>query len=325
MQSWTKRKIFQAIGVFALVCIGAVHAQEPWPSKPLNFVVGYPPGGGSDTMGRIVASKMSVLLGKNIVVYNRPGSAGQIAAAYVARSPADGYTLLIDASSFAINLGLDFKLEYTAQSFAPVGLLALFPVVVVSYPGFAARNIADVISLAKAKPGTILFASAGNGTVQHIFGAMLMHAANIELTHVPYKGASPAMTDVMGGQVQLFFANAASALPYVQSGRLRALAVTGGRRLAELPGVPTMAETSVGDVDLREWNGLYAPAATPTAILDRLSEALRRSMEDREVRERVAALSGTPFTGSRVEAAQFMDGEVRRMSRIIRELGIKAE
>jgi len=325
MSLWTRRKGLAMLGAMALGGSGALRAQTAWPAKPITFVVGYPPGGGSDTMARIVAQKMSALLGQPIVVENRPGGAGQVAAAAVARSTPDGYTLLIDASSFAINLGLGLKLAYTAQSFTPVGLLAFFPLVVVTHPGFPARTMSDVVALARAKPGTVFFASAGGGSVQQIIGAMLMQSAGVEMTHVPYKGAAAAMNDVMGGQVGLFFANAAVALPNIQSGKLRALAVTGRKRLAELPDVPTLAETPVGDVNVREWNGLFAPAGTPTDIVDRLSAALRASLEDPDIRKRVVAMSGEPFTGARAEAVQFIDGEVATMGRIIRERGIKAE
>ena len=325
MRPWTRRRSLQAILALALASIGAAGAQEPWPSRRITMVVGYPPGGGSDTMARLVAAKMSVLLGQPIVIDNRPGAAGQIAGAYVAKSPADGYTLLIDASSYAINLGMGLKGTFGEQSFVTVGLLAMFPLIVVTHPAFPAKNMAEVIALAKAKPGAVLYASAGSGTVQHIFGEMLMQAANIQLTHVPYKGAAAAMTDVMGGQVQLFFANAGAALPLVQSGKLRALAVTGSGRLAQLPDLPMLAETPVGKMDLREWIGMFAPAGTPAPILERLSEALRRSLDYDDVKARVASISGEPFTANRLDATKFVDGQVASMAKIIRERGIKAE
>jgi tripartite-type tricarboxylate transporter receptor subunit TctC len=283
MQNWTRRKSLQAISALALAGSTAVSAQGDWPSRAITLVVGYPPGGGSDTMARLVANKMSAILGQSVVIDNRPGSGGQIANAYVARSTPDGYTLLIDASSFAINLGLGLKLSYSAQSFTTVGLLALFPLVIVAYPGFEARNMADVVALAKAKPGSVFYASAGNGTVQQIVGARLMQEAGIELTHVPYKGAGPAMNDVMGGRVQLFFANPAAALPQIKAGKLRALAVTGSQRLAELPEVPTLGETPIGALNAREWIGMYAPAATPPVVLDRISAALRRAFSEEDI------------------------------------------
>jgi len=325
MQHWTRRKSILAIGSLALAAVNTAYSKQTWPSRPITLTVGYPPGGGSDTMARLVASKMAPLIGESIVINNRPGAAGQIASAYVARSDADGYTLLIDASSFAINLGLNLDLTYTRQSFVPIGLLALFPLVLVAYPGFEAQNVADLIALAKARPKSVFYASAGNGTIPQIAGAMLMKLAQIELTHVPYKGAGPALNDVMAGQVQIFFANAAAALPLVHAGKLRALAVTGNDRLTDLPDIPTLAETSAGPLNAQEWIGMYAPAATPLEIVDRLSAALRQSLQDEEVRKRVVALSGEVFTGSRAESTKFIDGEIKAMAEIIQERGIKGQ
>lgn len=320
MKAWTRRKSLKAISALAPMAFGIINkvsAKATWPQHPITLTVGYPPGGGSDTMARLIASKMGPMLNGNIVIVNRPGAAGTIAASSVARAQPDGYSLLIDASSFAINLSLDLKLPYNAQSFSPVGLLALFPLVLVVFPGFDANSVADLINTAKAKPDTVFYASAGNGTIQQMVGIELIKSAKIGMTHVPYNGAGPALNAVMSGQVQMFFANAAAAVPLVKAGKLRALAVTGNRRLSALPNTPTMAETVAGPLNSREWIAMFAPASTPPDVLGRLSEALQKTLQDTEIKSRISELSGETFSGSRNQSIRFINEEIKTMNRIV--------
>ena len=214
--------------------------------KPITLVVSYPTGGGADAMARLVAPKMSEALGQPVIVENKPGGSGTIAASQVARAAPDGLTLLFDASSFAVNPALFPKLPYDSdKSFTPLAVLAQFPNVLVCTTSFEARNVADVLRLARAKPNSLAYASSGNGSAQHLAGALFEQLAKVEMTHVPYRGGGPALNDVIGGQVPLFFANVASSLGQIQSGRLRALAVTAAMRCRALPDVPTMAEAGV--------------------------------------------------------------------------------
>ena len=238
-----------------LTASAASAASLAWPAsaagdigggKAITLVVSYPAGGGADAMARLIAPKMAEALGQPVVVDNRAGGSGTIAAGQVARATPDGSTLLLDASSFAVNPALFQKLPYDDEkAFVPIAVLAQFPNVLVCTPGFEAKSVADVVRMARAKPNTIAYASSGNGSAQHLAGALFEQLAKVELTHVPYRGGGPAMNDVMGGQVPLFFANVASGLGQIQSGRLRPLAVTAAVRCRALPDVPTMAEAGV--------------------------------------------------------------------------------
>ena len=249
--------------------------------KTVTLVVSYPPGGGADLIARLIAPKLAEALGQPVVVDNRPGASGTIAAGHVARAPADGSTLLVDASSFAVNPALFPKLAYdNARDFLPIGVVAQFANVLVCTPSFGAKTVADVIRLARAQPGRIAYASSGNGSAQHLAGALFEQLANLQLNHVPYKGGGPAMTDVMGGQVPLFFANVASSLGHIQSGRLRPLAVTSRIRTRALPEVPTMAEAGVKGHEVLEWNPVLAPAALPAAAKASLVAALQQAKGD---------------------------------------------
>ena len=314
------------------VFLAASSACVAWPAraagdigggKPISLVVSYPAGGGADAMARLVAPKMAAALGQPVIVDNKPGGSGTIAAGQVARAAPDGLTLLFDASSFAVNPALFPKLPYdNDKSFTALAVVALFPNVLVCTPSFEARNVADVIRLARAKPNSLTFASSGNGSAQHLAGALFEQLAQVELTHVPYRGGGPALNDVIGGQVPLFFANVASSLGQIQTGRLRALAVTAATRCRALPDVPTMAEAGVKGLDVQEWNPVLAPAGLPTATRDKLVAAIQRSVADPEVVSRVHALGGEVFAG---DPAQFIKAQQVLWARVVKERGITRE
>lgn len=316
-----------------LLRVGAAATALPWTGvraagdiaggKPISLVVSYPAGGGADLMARLIAPRMAEALGQSVVVENKPGGSGTIAAGHVARAPADGATLLLDASSFAVNPALFPKLPYDpAKDFAPLAVLALYPNVLVCSPGFEARSVADVLRIARAKPKAIAYASSGNGSAQHLSGVLFEQIAKVELVHVPYRGGGPALNDVMGGQVPLFFANVASSLGHIQSGRLRALAVTAKLRCRSLPTVPTMAESGFAGVEVFEWNPVLAPAGVPAAAQSALAAAIRRAMDDPEVLGRVRALGGEVFGGDPASAGRFLKEQRAQWGAIVRARGI---
>lgn len=294
--------------------------------KLITLVVSYPAGGGADVMARLIAPRMAEALGQPVIVENRPGASGTVAAGQVARATPDGSLLLLDASSFAVNPSLFDKLPYdTATAFAPLAVLALYPNVLVCTPSFEARTVADVVRLAKAKPGTLAYASSGNGSAQHLAGALFEAMAKVEMLHVPYRGGGPALNDVMAGQVPLFFANVASSLGLIQSGRLRALAVTSKLRVRVLPDVPSMDEAGLKGYEVLEWNPVLAPSGVPAQVRAKLAAAIRKAMSDPEVVARVRALGGEAFGGGEREATAFLKAQQALWGKVVRERHIVRE
>ena len=289
-------------------------------------MVSYPPGGGADLMARLVAPKMQETLGQPVVVENKPGASGQIAALEVARAAPDGHTLLFDASSYAVNPSLYASLPYDPmKAFTPVCVLVRFPNVLVVTPGFPAKDVKELVAMAKAAPGTIAFASSGNGSAQHLAGELFREKTGVQITHVPYKGGAPAMNDVMGGQVPMFFANMASSLGHIEGGKLRPLAITGAARSSALPNVPTMAEAGVPGYVVYEWNAMFAPAGTPAPVLAKLAEAVHKALNAPDVRARIAKLGGEIADDGPVEADRFVREQAQLWGRVVREAHIKVE
>jgi tripartite-type tricarboxylate transporter receptor subunit TctC len=318
----TTRRQFLAVSASSAAVLAwpARAAADIAGGKPITLVVSYPAGGGADAMARLIGPKMAEALGQPVIVENKPGGSGTIAAQQVARATPDGATLLLDASSFAVNPALFAKLPYDSDTaFVPIAVLAQFPNVLVCTPSFEAKTVADVVKLARAKPKSLAYASSGNGSAQHLAGALFEQLAKAELTHVPYRGGGPALNDVMGGQVPLFFANVASSLGQIQAGRLRPLAVTAATRCRALPEVPTMAQAGVPGHEVLEWNPILAPAGIAPAVRDKLAAAVARSMGDAEVLGRIRALGGDVFTGN---PAQFLKAQQALWARVVKERGI---
>ena len=327
----TRRRAVLRAGL-AAVTLGAGLTQpalaqgDAWPNRPITVVVTYPPGGGADIMARLLAPKLGEALGQNVIIDNRPGAGGQIGGAFVAKSKPDGYTLMFDASSFAVNPSLYPKLPYDgAKAFVPIGVTAMFPNVVLVNPQFPAKNIGELVAAAKTKKGAVAYASSGNGSAQHLAGALFEQAAKVDMVHVPYKGGGPALNDVIGGQVPLFFGNLASTQAHVQSGKLRPLAVTSAKRSALLPDVPTLEEAGVKGAEVYEWNALYAPAGTPAPILAKLADALQKALQSPEVSQRIVQLGGEVQKTTPEQARRFVDDQVTKWAKVIKSGGISVE
>lgn len=309
----------------ALVAPAASLAQA-FPAKPIRLVVTYPPGGGADLMARLIAPKMGEALGQPVVVENKPGASGQIGAGEVARAAPDGYTIMLDASSFAVNPSLYSKLPYDpAKAFQPLAVLALYPNVLVVTPSFPPKDVRELVALAKSKPGTVAFASSGNGSAQHLAGELFKQRAGVDMTHIPYKGGGPALNDVIGGQVPVFFANLASGLAHVKGGKLRAMAVTGARRASSLPEIPTMAEAGIPGYEVYEWNALFAPAGTPAPVVEKLAAAIAKALQSPEVRERVASLGGDLAGYGPKEAEKFVREQTELWGKVVKAGNIKVD
>jgi tripartite-type tricarboxylate transporter receptor subunit TctC len=297
-----------------------------WPAKPISLIVTYPPGGGADAMARLIAPKMADALGVSVVVENKPGASGQIGAAFVAKAAPDGYTLMLDASSFAVNPALYSKISYDSEkAFRPIGVIALFPNVLLVNAQFAPKTVAELIAAAKQKKDSIAFASSGNGSAQHLAGALFESAAGVDMVHVPYKGGGPALNDVIGGQVPVFFGNLASSLQHIQSGRLRALAVTANKRSPILADVPSLAEAGVANAEVYEWNAIFAPSGTPEPVIARLSQALQAALDTPEVKNRIAQLGGDMQRGSPESAKSFISQQMVQWAKVVKAKGISLD
>lgn len=320
------KPLAQTIAFAALASAGVlVHAQD-YPTKPVRLVVTYPPGGGADIMARLIAQKLTVSLGQTFVVENKPGASGQIAAMSVAKSAPDGYTLMVDASSYAVNPTLYPKLPYdTQKAFAPITTLALFPNMLVTSPGFPANSARELVAMARAKPGTIAYASSGNGSAQHLSGELFKQQAGIDLQHIAYKGGGPAMNDVIAGHVPVFFANMASGLGHVKSGKLKALASTGAKRSPNMPDLPTMAEAGVPGYEVYEWNVLVAPAGTPPAIINKLQAEVKKALAEKDVRERLDGLGAEIVAASPAETEKFLNGQIEKWAKVVKAGNIKVD
>jgi len=299
---------------------------QPYPTKPVRVIVPWPPGGGTDVVARTVAQKMTEILGQPLIVDNRAGATGIIGADLVAKAPADGYTVLITIASHAINPTLYAKLPYdTLNDLAPVSLLAEYPFVITVHPSLPAKTLREFIAVAKARSGQLAFASSGNGSGPHLGMELFMNVAGIKMVHVPYKGAGQAMTDLVSGQVQVFLNNFLAGMPMIKAGKLRALAVTSGKRAAVAPELPTVGEAGLPGYVVTGWYGLYVPAATPAAILNTLNSAAVRALRSKEVNERLSSEAAEIVASTPVQFAEFQKAEIAKWAAVARKANLKAE
>lgn len=309
-----------------LACTG-VQAQAAYPGRPIVMVVPQAAGGTNDIVGRLVSQKLGELLGGSVVVENRPGAGGNIGTQAVARGPKDGYTLLMTiSSSQAINPALYKNPGFDpVKDFRPVGLIGAVPNVLLVHPSFPAKNVAELLALAKANPGHYQYASAGNGTLNHLLGEMLNNMAGVSLQHVPYKGVAPALNDVLGGQLPMLFASLPSSLSHIKAGKLRALAVSGAARSPVLPDVPTLAETVPG-YNGTLWIGLFAPAGVPQEVLARLQGGMAKALASKDLRATLekqgVELAGTPERPvSPDQFAALLAEDIAKWARIVKSSG----
>ena len=312
----------------AACCAFGTHIaySQAYPAKPVRMVVGFAPGGAPDFLARIIGQKLNESLGQTIVVDNRPGATGNIGAEIVAKAPPDGYTLLMGTVSLAISATLYGKLPFSVtRDFAPVTLVASVPLILVVHPLVPAKSVKDLIQLAKSKPGSLNYASVGNGSPQHLSGELFKSMAGVNMAHIPYKGGAPATAAVLGGETQIFFAGMPPALPHVKTGRLRALAVTTGKRSPAAPDVPTVIESGLAGFEADNWHGIFAPGGAAQSIVDKLHGELTKVLKMQDVRDRMSNEGAEPVTSTPGGFAVFLKSEVTKWANVITASGAKAD
>lgn len=309
----------------AALVVPVAHAQT-YPTRPVRIIVPAPPGGGTDILSRTLAQKLGERLGQQVLADNRPGASGMIGTDLAAKAPPDGYTLLMAYTSHVTNPSLHPKMPYdTLADFAAVSMVAVVPSVLVLHPSIPVRSVKDLVALAKAKPGALNYASAGSGSATHLSAVLFAGMAGVNIVHVPYKGGAPALNDLLGGHVSFMFANLAPTVPYIRSGRLRALAVTSARRTPAMPELPTMAEAGLRGYEATAWFALLAPAKTPAVVISRLNTEVVGILQLPEVKERLASQGADTNPGTPAELDTHIRRELTKWAKVIRESGARAE
>ena len=321
------RVLVSLAATLAALTTHAPAAADAYPARPIRFVVAFPPGGGTDIIARSIAQKLAERIAQQVVVDNRPGAGGNIGTDIVAKSAPDGYTILMgSAGPLAINASLFAKMPFDPiKDLAPVTLAASTPNVLVVHPSLPARTVKELIALARSRPGEINFASSGHGTPAHLAGELFDSMAGVKLVHVPYKGAAPALADLLGGQVQLMFSTMPPALPHVKDGKLRALAVTSRKRSPAAPELPTIDEAALPGFEAITWHGVVAPAGTPAAIIARLNREIVAILHLPEVVERLSGQGAEALGSTPEEFASYIKSESVKWAKVVRESGAKAE
>ncbi|TFZ05448.1 tripartite tricarboxylate transporter substrate binding protein [Ramlibacter henchirensis] len=311
----------------ALACTGAAFAQD-YPSRQVTMVVGYPPGGAVDAVGRLIAQRLGESLGKPVVVDNKSGASGNIGAQFVAKAPPDGHTLLVaPLTSYAMNsLLLPATTGYQLdKDFAPVSLVGYLPLVLMANEAVPASTPAQLVAIAKAKPASLNYASSGNGSIEHVAGEMFKRQASVSLLHIPYRGAAPAMTDLLAGQVQVMFATSATAMANMKTGRIKPLMVATPQRISALPDVPTAREAGFAGFEVASTYAVLAPAGTPPAVVRRLNQEISKIMQVQEVRQRFQTLGIETMTSTPEEAGARVTAELSKWGQVIKAANIKAD
>ena len=323
-----RRRLAAALPLSALATLAdPVLAQSGrWPDKPVRFIVPYPPGGGTDVIARIVQERIGASLGVPILIDNRGGAAGSLGTDVAAKSASDGYTVLFTLSSHTINPFIYPKLPFdTKKDFEPVGTVASLPQILVANTQFPASTVAELTALAKAKPGSLAFASVGNGSPGHLAGELYKLRTGTQLVHVPYRGGGPAVTDVIAGQLPLLWVSIPAAAQFVKTGKLKALAVSTVKRSAAFPDVPTMQEAGVPNFEVDSWYAMFVPARTPKPFIEKLNRALNSALRERDIQNKLLAQGSEGVGGTPEALGKVVDSELVRWAKLVKDAGIKQE
>ena len=313
-----------AITAVLVLAAGAASAQQ-WPTKPVRFVAPFAPGGGTDFIARIAAQKLTEAIKQQVIVENRPGAGGTLGAEVGAKAPPDGYTFTVIAGSYAVNPSL-YKLSFdSANDITPVIQFSQGPFVIVSHPSLPAKNAKELIAIAKAKPGQLNYASSGQGSITHLATELFCMQAGIKMTHIPYKGTGPAVTDTMAGHTQLLWGSAAAAVPMVKGGKLKAIGVSTMQRIAALPDVPTVNESGLKGYDVILWHGLIGPKGLPQPIVERVNGELNKALKAKDMEEKLAADGVSPAGGSAQQFGALIKRDIDTWAKVVKQAGVKPE
>ena len=323
------KQILSVIPLIGFCASPAAYPAEPassYPSKPVRSIVGYAPGGGSDIMGRIMAQELTKAFGQQMIVENRAGAAQNVAAEYIAKAPADGYTLFMSSAALGINISLYPKINYhPVRDFAPVALFAISPNLLITHPSLPPKTVKEFVAFAKQYPGKLNYSTSGSGSTQHLSGEMLKVMAGIGIVHIPYRGSAPSMTALLSGEVEFSFNNIPASINYIKAGRLRAISITSAKRSPLLPDLPTMAEAGVPRFETSTWYGLLAPAATRRDIVMKLNQAVNTIVRTPDFSKRLAQLGADPVADTPEYFGNYLKAEIERWAPVVKASGAKPE